>query len=83
MTGERASHTYRFGNSDSPLEAAVRPAASVAAIILAAVALAHAFRIVFHVQVVVGEVQVPMWTSVLAFMFAAVLAIALWRESRR
>ncbi len=61
----------------------MRPAASIAAIILGIVALAHAFRILFHVPVAVGELRVPMWMSVLAFLFAAVLAIALWRESRR
>jgi hypothetical protein len=62
---------------------AMKPAALVATFFLAVVALAHLARVAFHVGVIAGGFAIPMWMSVLAFVFTGGLSLALWRESRR
>ena len=46
----------------------------VAAIIFAVVALAHVVRIVFGASVVVYDISIPMWASVIAVVVAGYLA---------
>jgi uncharacterized membrane protein YhdT len=61
----------------------MKPAALVAVIFLALVALGHLVRVALRLQVTVGSTDIPMWMSVVACIFAGGLAIMLWRESRR
>jgi hypothetical protein len=61
----------------------MKPAALVAVIFLALVALGHLFRVALRLPVTVGGTDIPMWMSVVACIFAGGLAIMLWRESRR
>ena len=61
----------------------MKPAALVAVIFLALVALLHLFRVALRSQVTVGGADIPMWMSVVACIFTGGLAIMLWRESRR
>ena len=61
----------------------MKPAALVAVIFLALVALGHLVRVALRLQVTVGGTDIPMWMSVVACIFAGGLAIMLWRESRR
>jgi hypothetical protein len=60
----------------------MKPAARIATIFLALVALGHLLRLVFRVDVVAGGVVVPLWVSALAFIVTGGLAVLLWRESR-
>lgn len=61
----------------------MKPAALVATLFLAVIALAHLARVAFHVEVTASGFAIPMWMSVLAFVFTGGLSLALWRESRR
>lgn len=47
------------------------------------IALAHAARLLFQVRVVVANIDVPLWVSVVGILGPGVLAILLWRECRR
>lgn len=60
----------------------MKPAALVATIFLALIALAHVLRVALRVQVTVGGTDLPMWMSVVACIFTGGLAIVLWRENR-
>ncbi len=60
-----------------------RPFILLAVLIFAVVALVHLLRLVYGWEVTINGVAVPMWTSVLGIVIAAVLAIMLWRESRK
>lgn len=61
----------------------MKPAALLATLFLALIALAHLARVVFGVGVQVGGVTIPPWMSLVAFLFCGALALALIRESRR
>ena len=55
---------------------------ALAAVIFALVALAHLFRVIRRSVVTISGTEIPMWVSVVAILFAAVMALMLWRESR-
>jgi lipopolysaccharide export LptBFGC system permease protein LptF len=59
-----------------------RPASLVAAILLWLIALAQLLRVLFQVEVRAGDVSIPLWVSILAFIVLAALGIWLWRERR-
>ena len=59
-----------------------RPASLVVAILLWVIALVQLLRVLFHVDVRAGDVSIPLWVSILAFVVLAVLGIWLWRERR-
>jgi uncharacterized membrane protein len=59
-----------------------RPASLVAAILLWLVALAQLLRVLFRVEVKAGDVSIPFWVSVLAFIVLAALGTWLLRERR-
>lgn len=61
----------------------MKPAASIAALFLALVAVMHLLRVIFQVPVMVGSVEIPMWASVLGVLGPGALAVWLWREQRR
>ena len=59
-----------------------RPASLVVAIFLWLIALAQLLRVLFRVDVRAGDVSIPLWVSILAFIVLAALGIWLWRERR-
>ncbi len=59
----------------------MKPAARIATIFLALVALGHLLRLIFGVTVIAGGVAIPMWVSVLACVLTGGLSTMLWRES--
>jgi len=61
----------------------MKPATTLAVIFLALVSAAHLARLVLRIDVTAGGWAVPMWPSAIACAFTGVLAILLWRESRR
>ncbi len=61
----------------------MKPASLVATLFFALIALLHLLRLLFQVEVTAGRMIVPMWMSAAAFLFAAGLAILLWRENRK
>lgn len=59
-----------------------RPASLVVAILLWLIALAQLLRVLLQVEVRAGDVSIPLWVSVLAFLVLAALGTWLWRERR-
>lgn len=55
----------------------------LAAILFAAVAIAHFLRIVFEVPITVGDTAIPMWVSGVAAIVPGVLAWLLYKNSRQ
>lgn len=60
----------------------MRPAGLVVIVFLTLVALIHALRLIFSVEVTVGDAPLPMWVSWLAVVGPGALAFWLWRERR-
>jgi hypothetical protein len=61
----------------------MKPATVGAAILLSVVSVLQLLRVVAGVRVMVGEAAIPNWVSIVASVVAGVLAIGLWRETRR
>jgi len=59
-----------------------RPASLVVAIVLWLIALAQLLRVLLRVEVRAGDVSIPLWVSIVAFVVLAALGIWLWRERR-
>ncbi len=60
-----------------------RPFSILATAVFTLVAFAHLHRLVFQWEVVANGTQIPLWTSVLGVLVAGVLAVGVWRESRK
>ncbi len=58
-----------------------RPA-SLIVFFLWLIALAQLLRVLFRVEVRAGDVTIPLWVSIVAFVVLAALGIWLWRERR-
>jgi len=59
-----------------------KPAALAAAIVFWLIALAQLLRVLFRVEVKAGDLDIPLWPSVLAVIVFGALGIWLWRERR-
>jgi hypothetical protein len=46
-------------------------------------ALVHVYRLLVPFDVIVGGNAVPQWASIVALIVTAVLALMVWKESRR
>jgi hypothetical protein len=60
----------------------MKPATTLATILFAVVSLAHVVRLALKTEVTVGGTPIPMWVSVIGFLVAGGVALALWRENR-
>lgn len=60
----------------------MKPVDAITTFLLTAIAAAHALRLVFGVELIVGSTVMPMWVSVLGALVPGSLAILLWREHR-
>ncbi len=61
----------------------MKPFTTIAAVILALVALLHLLRLFMYWEVTVNGLVIPMWASVLGLVIAAGLAVMLLREARK
>ena len=61
----------------------MKPFTNIAVIVLAILALGHLYRFVRGLEVVVNGMTVPQWISGVLAVVAGVLALMIWRESRR
>ena len=62
----------------------MRPFTKIASVIFGLIALLHLLRLtLFHLEVVVGNVQIPLWISAAGLALTAVLCIGLWKEAKR
>lgn len=53
---------------------------TLAMVLMLLVALAHALRLLFRVNVTIGDYAVPAWASVGGIIVPLVIAALLWRE---
>jgi hypothetical protein len=60
----------------------MKPAATLATLLLGVVAIAHLLRLVLGIQVVAAGNVIPLWVSAPGCLVPAAIAVALWRESR-
>ena len=61
----------------------MKPVSLIVSVLLLLIAVIHLVRIVFRVEVIVAGAVVPMWMSLVGSIVTAVLAVLLWRESRK
>ncbi len=61
----------------------MKPAATVVTIFLLLLALAHLFRLVFGVEMIVNGTVVPVWFSLPAVILSSLLAWFLWWEQKK
>jgi uncharacterized membrane protein len=59
-----------------------RPASLLAAVLFWLIALAQLLRVLLRVEVRAGDVNIPLWVSIVAFVALAALGTWLWRERR-
>ena len=59
-----------------------RPFTLIAAILFALMAVAHAYRLLSHFEIIAGNRSVPLWLSIVAIVITGILAAGLYRESR-
>ena len=60
----------------------MKPFSKIASIILAIIALLHLARVLLQNAVMVDDVSIPMWVSIVIFIATTILSIGLWRESK-
>lgn len=60
-----------------------KPFTCIAIVLLSLIALMQLLRFVLGWEVTVSGVSIPVWASGIAFLIAAGLAVAVWREMRR
>jgi hypothetical protein len=61
----------------------MKPFTTIAVLLLALLALVHIFRFVRGLEIVVNGHAIPLWISGLVAVVAAILALMVWRESKR
>lgn len=61
----------------------MKPYSTLAALVLAIIAVIHVYRFVRGLEVVVNGHAVPLWVSAVAAIVLALLSLMVWRESRR
>ena len=61
----------------------MKPAAMLSVCFLALVAVGHLLRVALGVALVIGDVAVPMWPSVVVVLVTGTLSVMLWREQGR
>jgi hypothetical protein len=72
-----------MGSLSAPKEGAVRPFTLISVVFLSLVAAAHLVRALLGIEIRVGEQAIPVWASVIAFLFTATLAWLLSWEQRK
>lgn len=59
------------------------PSRTIAALLLALIAIAQATRLAFGWPVTIGSFSVPLWASAVAALVAGGIAVMLWRDGRK
>ena len=60
----------------------MKPFTTIATVVFALVAALQLVRVLEGWDVTIAGVHVPMWASLVAAAFAALLAVMVWRENR-
>ena len=59
-----------------------KPFAFIVSVFLWVVAAAHLARLVFHISVTIGPIQIPLWLSIFPVIILPTIAIMLGKEAR-
>jgi len=59
-----------------------KPFSFIVVMFLWVVAAAHAARLVFHISVTIGHVQIPLWLSIFPAIILPAIAIMLRKEAK-
>lgn len=59
-----------------------KPFTLVAVVVFSLVALLQLLRFVLGWDITINSMPIPLWASAVAFVVAAALAVAVWRERR-
>ena len=60
----------------------MKPFTTIATIVFTLVAVLQLVRVLEGWDIAIGGFHVPMWASLVAAAFAALLAVMVWRENR-
>lgn len=60
----------------------MKSASKLATVLLSLVAIAHLARLLWHVPIIIGRYDVPLWFSIVGVLIPSALALALSRERR-
>jgi hypothetical protein len=61
----------------------MKPFTTIASVVFALIAMGHLLRLLFGWEFILDGVSIPQWASAPALVFAAGLALMLWREARK
>jgi uncharacterized protein YqfA (UPF0365 family) len=61
----------------------MKPATAIAAAFLMLICIAHVLRVVSQANVIVSDIPIPIWASVVAAVVTAGLAVLVWREHKK
>jgi len=61
----------------------MKPATTIAAILLMLISAGHLLRLIFQVEITANGIPVPMWPSITGCIIPFVFAIFIWRENKR
>lgn len=54
----------------------------IASVIFGIIALLHLLRLIYTIEIVVGNYQLPIWISTVGLVVTIILSIGLWKESK-
>lgn len=54
----------------------------IASVIFGIIALLHLLRLIYTIEIVVGNYQLPIWISAVGLVVTIILSIGLWKESK-
>ena len=60
----------------------MKPFTTIAAFLIGLISVGHLLRILFSWGIVIDATAIPMWPSVIVFLFFALVAVMVWREHR-
>ncbi len=61
----------------------MKPFTAIASVLFAVIAFVHLIRFFQAWPVSINGMVIPIWASAVAFVLTSVLAVMLWRESRK
>lgn len=61
----------------------MKPFSTIAALVLALIAVIQLLRFLLGWEVIVNGISIPLWVSAIAFVVAGGLAAMVWREAHR
>jgi hypothetical protein len=61
----------------------MKPFTTVTVLVLAILTIVHLYRLIVGLEIVVSGTAIPQWVSGIAALVTGILAVMVWRESRR